>query len=353
MATHDLINLGISPDSGTGDSARRGGEKINLLFSDVYTQMGDAPVGQDPTQPFYGYRRPFFENEYKVGELHPAGRYMPVKFKTDLSKTHPYDATFGHGYDALGALVDTDGDGIPDIYRDSEWYFLSRGEMIDADCREMTAGRELNLVLPLPSLGDTIRVRDVNGSWAGKPVNIWTTPYEFASATQITEWQNATGETSAPGLSAITVHNTLTDSDIVPSWHAHTSAVGGTSVTFNGSTTSPMRYLDLTRYELTFTYVGYDQGWYLSLQALDSFDLNTANIKLNHDIAAADSDNSIARALIQHNLLALDSDLNNALALQTVSQHADVAFTPLSSGDIMIYNGTNWVNSQFVDGGTF
>ena len=61
MATKDLINLGISPDSGTGDSARKGGAKVNDLISDVYSKFGDNPIGQDVDKPFYGYRRRWYK----------------------------------------------------------------------------------------------------------------------------------------------------------------------------------------------------------------------------------------------------------------------------------------------------
>ena len=92
MATKDLINLGISPDSGTGDSARKGGSKINELFSDVYSKFGDNPIGQDIDKPFYGYRRRFGEFEYRVGELHPAGKYLNISFRTPDSTR---DSEFG------------------------------------------------------------------------------------------------------------------------------------------------------------------------------------------------------------------------------------------------------------------
>ena len=48
MASKDLINLGTTPDSGTGDSARRGGLKINNLFADLYSNFGDSLVGCEP-----------------------------------------------------------------------------------------------------------------------------------------------------------------------------------------------------------------------------------------------------------------------------------------------------------------
>ena len=45
MSSKDLINLGTAPDSGTGDTARKGGMKINNLFADIYANYGDNPIG--------------------------------------------------------------------------------------------------------------------------------------------------------------------------------------------------------------------------------------------------------------------------------------------------------------------
>ena len=86
MSTRDLINLGVSPDSGTGDSARRGGEKVNQLFADIYSNFGDYPIILNQTSDFYGL--PYHEDagidlKYKVGELHAAGYYIPVSFDSD------------------------------------------------------------------------------------------------------------------------------------------------------------------------------------------------------------------------------------------------------------------------------
>lgn len=323
MSTRDLINLGISPDSGTGDSARRGGEKINLLFADIYTQLGDSPIGQDPSQPFYGYRRPFFEYEYKVGELHAAGRYMPVLFSTPAISA-PFDATYGHGVSGSTVLVDTDGDGIPDIYRDSEWYFLSRGEQIDAKLNDVIATNDVHFVLPLAAPGDTITIRDSNGSWKDKFINVWTTPYEFSSAAQLTEWLAATGESSAPTTTACSVYNSFNDTTYVPVWKSTSPAAGNAfsySGTASGKSPLPLNTMDLTRYEITFTYTGYTEGWWVTLVALDTYDLNTTIGVLNHNIAAQDSDSNAAQVAISHNVAALDSDtaatfvtINNRLA---------------------------------------
>ena len=98
MAARDLINLGIAPDSGTGDSARKGGAKINDLFADIYTNFGDAPINTNNDLPFYGYRRNFGEFEYKVGELHATGKFKPISFRTtalDSEASGYFDSDFG------------------------------------------------------------------------------------------------------------------------------------------------------------------------------------------------------------------------------------------------------------------
>jgi hypothetical protein len=195
MAAKDLINLGTTPDSGTGDSARKGGLKINNLFADLYSNFGDNPIGNDPNGAFYGYRRPFRDFEYKVGELHPAGKYTIVQFKSG-GPTTPRDFinSYGYGVDSEGEFVDSNVDGIPNIFRDSEWYFLSRGEKITADLREVSAGRTAHFVLPLARAGDVIEIRDSFSSWQHKNISIWTTPYEFRKSAQITEWKSNTPE---------------------------------------------------------------------------------------------------------------------------------------------------------------
>ncbi len=195
MAAKDLINLGTTPDSGTGDSARRGGMKINNLFADVYSNFGDNPIGNDPNGQFYGYRRPFRDYEYKVGELHPAGKYTIVQFKSGGTVT-PRDTikNYGFGVDSEGVFIDSTANGIPDIFRDSEWYFLSRGERITADLREVSQGRTVHMVLPLARAGDVIEVRDSFSSWKHKNISIWTTPYEFRNPEQVVEWKLHTPE---------------------------------------------------------------------------------------------------------------------------------------------------------------
>ena len=83
MASKDLINIGSAPDSGTGDTIRKGGLKINNLFADIYQNFGDNPIGNDPKGKNYGYRKVYSEGEYKVGELFGAGKFRRVVFQAD------------------------------------------------------------------------------------------------------------------------------------------------------------------------------------------------------------------------------------------------------------------------------
>ena len=190
MSTKDLINLGVYPDSGTGDSARRGGEKINNLFADIYANLGDNPVDNDTSSGTYGSRIRFNEFEFKVGELHPAGKMVTVEFKTPGTKSGFLGLpTADTGWDDT-SISTTFGDvNIPDIYKDSEWYFLSRGERITADLTEVVAGGMVHLVLPLAVAGDRIVVRDTFGTWRDKTISVWTTPYDFQNAGQVSNWQ--------------------------------------------------------------------------------------------------------------------------------------------------------------------
>jgi len=284
MAAKDLINLGTTPDSGTGDSARRGGMKINNLFADLYSNFGDNPIGNDPNDAFYGYRRPFQDYEYKVGELHPAGKYTIVQFKSGGPAT-PRDMINNHGWgvDSEGEFVDTNVDGIPDIFRDSEWYFLSRGERITADLREVSAGRTVHLVLPLARAGDVIEIRDSFSSWQHKNISFWTTPYEFRNSDQITEWKLHTPEAQDdyPDSDAIAVtdhlgvkyypvyknidfSNAKFDSDVVDTRHKLKQKVmindGKSYVNFSTAQDNT----------LIFTYQGPDTGWILRRTTLIS-----------------------------------------------------------------------------------
>lgn len=285
MAARDLINLGTTPDSGTGDSARRGGQKINNLFADIYSNFGDNPIGNDPNNAFYGYRRPFQDYEYKVGELHPAGKYTIVQFKSGGQST-PRDLIndYGYGVDSESNFVDANADSIPDIYRDSEWYFLSRGERITADLREVSAGRTVHMVLPLARAGDVVEIRDSFSSWKHKNISFWTTPYEFRKTTQITEWKTNTPEAEGnyPDSEAValTDHNgqkfypvykrvnftnrDIIDSDVITTYpkldQKFISDDGKSYVNFSTAQDNTM----------IFTYQGPNKGWVLRRTTLIS-----------------------------------------------------------------------------------
>lgn len=284
MAAKDLINLGTTPDSGTGDSARRGGMKINNLFADIYSNFGDNPIGNDPNSAFYGYRRPFQDYEYKVGELHPAGKYTIVQFKSG-GPTTPRDMinNYGYGVDSEGEFVDSNVDGIPDIFRDSEWYFLSRGERITADLREVSVGRTVHMVLPLARAGDVIEIRDSFSSWQHKNISIWTTPYEFRKSAQITEWKSNTPEAQDlypdsdaiaitdhlgvkyyPVYKSINFANTKYDSDVVDTRHK----LKQTFIANDGK--SYVNFSTAQDNTFVFTYQGPDTGWILRRTTLIS-----------------------------------------------------------------------------------
>ena len=297
MAARDLINIGISPDSGTGDSARRGGEKINTLFADLYSNFGDNPIGNDPNGPFYGYRRPFYEYEYKVGELHPAGKFTTVRFKDTVGT--PFDATQGFGVDALGAFVDLDADSVPDIYRDSEWYFMTRGEAIAADLSEISVGGVAHVVLPLAKAGDIIKIRDTLGTWSGKYISMWTTPYEFETAAQITEWKNNTPVTT----------KTYPDSDAISIVQANGTSIAANykapvvpaalqvsnpslvqtfdyTTSINGDVVSKVSFFNKANTEIEMMYRGPDAGWIVKeRQLLSSF----GQIDVVNDVFTVDS----------------------------------------------------------------
>lgn len=275
MASKDLINLGTAPDSGTGDSARNGGQKINNLFADIYTYFGDNPIGNDPNYPYYGYRRSFTEWEFKVGELHPAGRYPTVYFKTPTADSDRLFTSNAVGYgvtDAVGTWIDTNGDGVPDIYEDSEWYFLSRGEQIDVDLTDVTDYNSVHLVLPLAKVGDIVRIKDVKGTWYNKTLNIWTTPYEFTGDAQLTEWAAATPESSlgypdsdawsiedATGVNRSCSYKAVTTSTSTPAVSAEFNIAAGTN------RFSPIYFKNIGEAEIVFLYRGPDKGWVYNL----------------------------------------------------------------------------------------
>lgn len=349
MSNKDLINLGYSPDSGTGDSARRGGEKINNLFADIYTQFGDNPVGQDPSQPFYGYRRPFYEYEYKVGELHPSGRFIPIKFKTTKSYDRLYNEFYGWGYNSTGSLVDSDNDGIPSIYRDSEWYFLSRGEAIEADFTEVDSDSQVHFVLPLAAPGDTIIIRDGFGTWNDDNnrknilVSFWTTPYDFQSLAQVQEWEQAT-KLSGRSLDSdtISVYDPLGGNTYRSNWRriSVTSdiealypkldqpfAVSRTTLLSNGlhDGLSPTFVIGKRRYQYEFLFTNYEEGWIFRTVALESADVSATIELFGRRIDAIDSD--LATGIY----VSADSDILYSVPLFTrdtnnAEVHGNIAF---------------------------
>jgi hypothetical protein len=272
MGTRDLINLGLSPDSGTGDSARKGGAKINDLFADVYQNFGDNPIGTDNSQPFYGYRRNFGEFEYRVGELHGTGKFQRVGFRTTGidSDTAGSGTRFFDSETGYKIFSDSDGDGIPDLYLDSEMYFLSRGEQIDVDLSGIENARRVNLVLPLAEIGDIVRIRESRESFsAGKEINMWTTPFKFSDSDQRVEWSQATSGngTTYPNSNHTKLRDyngsfqncaakSVADSEGFLNYNI---AFGG-SIASGGYASSPVKLrTNSTVYE--FVYCGHDIGW--------------------------------------------------------------------------------------------
>lgn len=315
MSSKDLINLGIAPDSGTGDSARRGGAKINTLFADLYANLGDNPVGNDPRGNNYGYRVTYGEYDYKVGELHAAGRFIPVTFKS--TGTLAFSQTLG--------WIGSDSE---EIYGDSEWFFLSRGDSLGLDLRKLDSDSIVHLVLPLAVPGDCIRVRDTFNSWANKNISIWTTPYEFQNASQVAAWETATNS-SYPGSKAITVSANNRISYAVPfksvtsfdnSTYPNLTQAFISTLDSEGSTgyfvnqgTSPIYFRDKPLYEINFIYVGYETGWVCQTIAMNSYDFDNEINLINQRIIELDSDLAIARA-------DLDSD---SFHIQRIRTEAD------------------------------
>ena len=274
MASKDLINLGTAPDSGTGDSARFGGQKINNLFADIYTYFGDNPIGNDPTLPFYGYRRQYTEWEYKVGELHPAGRFPTVYFKTPSADSDRiFTEGWGYGVDNTGNFIDTSGNGVPDIYEDSEWYFCSRGEQINLDLTEVTDNNSVHIVLPLAKAGDVVKIKDIAGTWYDRTINVWTTPYEFTTDAQLTEWAGYTPESTLgyPDSDAWSVqdkqgklsscsYKKVVTATSQPNVSADFKIAAGTN------RYSPVYFQNIGEAEIAFLYTGPEKGWVYNLR---------------------------------------------------------------------------------------
>lgn len=284
MGTRDLINLGLSPDSGTGDSARKGGTKINDLFADIYTQLGDNPINTDKNTSFYGYRRTFSDFEYKVGEIHPAGKYARIGFRTTDIYARPgvYNDS-----DGFNLYVDSDGNGVPSLYSDSEIYFLNRGELVDIDLTGLSSSKNAHLVLPLANTGDVVRVRESRDSISpGQKINVWTTPFAFKDSDQRVEWSKNSGG-GFPNYKhayirdydgvfknatvARTGQEFFMDSDI--------PYLGGANATSNIQLTG-----NTTEYE--FVYLGHTQGWVFNTRKI--WEKTSSDITIHTD--AWDSD---------------------------------------------------------------
>jgi len=304
MATKDLINLGISPDSGTGDSARKGGAKINDLLSDVYSKFGDNPIGQDVDKPFYGYRRRFGEFEYRVGELHPAGKYLNISFRTpDANRDSDYTSGFKLLDQTRGWRIDadSDNDGIPDLYLDSEFYFASRGETFDIDVSGVSINRTAHVVLPIAQAGDVIKIRESRGSFSnGRSMSIWTTPFRFKDSDQRAEWTNNSQNISAPQnkhtfvrdidgtFQNASVFSVPFDSEGAP----FASRSLGYGVSYAGElgsygVKSPIE-LNSNHSIYEFTYSGHDIGWVFVRHNIRASARDSDNLKIYTDVFDSD-----------------------------------------------------------------
>lgn len=292
MANKDLINIGSAPDSGTGDTIRKGGLKINNLFADIYQNFGDNPIGNDPEGKNYGYRKIYSEGEYKVGELFGAGKFRRVVFQSDSDNaTKRSDGSFkfhhnNEGYfikDSDGIIYSDNNTTVPAAYDSKEWYFLSRGEQIVPDLSKMDSDY-FHCVLPLAKAGDRIIIRDSLGHInQDKPLSLWTTPYEWQSVSQINEWITNTPEANMspdsdsfpsinhakilnPGASVATNASLrtaqITNSDIVAMSTFEKVPFAGS----NGASLTPNVPVSQITFDEQFTqvecnYLGIDKGW--------------------------------------------------------------------------------------------
>ena len=310
MSSKDLINLGTAPDSGTGDTARKGGMKINNLFADIYANYGDNPIGNDPDGKNYGYRKAYSEGEYKVGELHPATKFKRVSFKQDSDgATERADGSYdffhnGEGYfvkDSDGVIYSPSSSTIPSIYLSKEWYFMSRGEQITPDLTQLDSDY-FHIVLPLAKAGDRVIIRDSLGHISeSTPMSLWATPYEWNSVSQINEWITNTPEAglaadsdsfpsvnhsritvpgAASGTNASLRQTQITNSDIVGITGYEKIPFAGTTGYRSNIPVSPITF-NTKHIEVECTYLGANTGWvYKQTTITDSGD---TNIKQTHD----------------------------------------------------------------------
>ena len=271
MANKSIINLGIAPDTGTGDSARRGGEKINNLFVDTYTLMGDNALVLDNTATDYGLRSTFAANSYMVGELHPAGRWQRVV-----------------GQD--GTADDRSDGSNPNIF------YASRGEQLninlaDIDLTDSDSNRagsldpregngRFQVILPLARAGDVIRIRDMDGTWGlpsgsgfnrAKGIDVWTTPFNY----------RGTGTWDQAGVSA---RHTWINNGSVNTNHSRFAVDSDNGNTVINENTAGLPFT--TQYsDLEFVYTGAANGWVASgaNTTLDPSTSDNATVSFNDD----------------------------------------------------------------------
>ena len=221
MATKDLINLGTAPDTGTGDSARRGGEKINTIFVDHYTNFGDNPIVTDVTDASYGQRESFGSNDYKVGELLPAGKWKTL------------DAT-------QASLNDT--------------FTLLRGEQVILDMGN--TARTFTINLPHANPGDVVRLRDAFGTWSPlRKVQIRTSALVPTSTTWNLKGTATVGHVNINGIS---YSNTAVTAET--STNGYASDITATSTGY---------IIDNPFSDVEFVYIGHTSGWRATVTAVN------------------------------------------------------------------------------------
>lgn len=282
MASKELINLGTSPDSGTGDTARKGGMKINNLFADVYSNYGDNPIGNDPDGKNYGYRQTFGSNEYKVGELHQATKFRRVTFDSDAELSFYRD----EGYvlkDSDGTIYEVGETKIPAIYQSNEFYFASRGEQITPDFSKLPENTVAHIVLPLARAGDRVIIKDsLSHVSSTKQLSFWTTPYEWKSKAQADEWITNTPEANNPSVVSkdhtnikppttaalsCSIRETSYVSELITAGYVNQTFAGVTNSFDANKPKSPITIEDAGK-TIEFLYRGHDQGWAYSIKSI-------------------------------------------------------------------------------------
>lgn len=74
-------------------------------------------------------------------------------------------------------------------------------------------------------------------------------------------------------------------------------------------------------------------AWYITKDTTDGVNSDTTSVRL------LDTDDL--------------ANINNAVDTQELGQHADTNFTNVSESDMIMWSGTEWINSSTIDGGTF